>query len=285
MISVIIGTYNQKDTLKIVLESLLAQSLSPQEYEIIVVDSSSTDGTEEIVKGLKVRYLRVPNQGKAAARNQGVKAAQGDIILFTDADMIAQPRLLEEHLATHKKHSDVSVEGLTLNLKEKISPYNLSPDHPTCHPYIKGRIKPFKKLKWSYFLSGNLSLRKKDFVKAGGFDEKFSGYGWEDVELGYRLHKIKVPLIYNPQAINYHYHFVTPTNVKERKYNMGQSAAYFYKKHPNFTIKMFLGLNPLAMGIFKLLKKSPALLDQIKNQYLLEEYYYRLGLTEELAKS
>jgi len=288
-ISVVIGTYNQKGTLKTVLESFSKQTLAASEFEIVVADSSSNDGTDSMVKSLnlpyQLNYLRLENKGKAYARNQAVENAKAEIILLTDADMVADPNLLAQHVALHEKHGDVAIEGVTLNLKKELSADELAPDSPDVEPYIKQKLKPEQELKWSYFLSGNLSLRKQTFIEAGAFDEKFSVYGWEDIELGYRLKKMKIKLIYAPKAINYHFHFVTGQDMLKRKYNMGQSAAYFYKKHPNFEIKMFLGMNPRAMGIFYLLRTFPSLLKRIKNQYILEEYQYRLGLTKELRKA
>jgi glycosyltransferase involved in cell wall biosynthesis len=288
-ISVVIGTYNQKDTLKTVLESFSKQTLPASEYEVVVADSSSTDGTDQMISSLslpyKLNYLRLENKGKSHARNQATANAQAEIILLTDADMVADPDLLAQHLALQEKYGDVSVEGVTLNLKKQLSVRELAPDSPDVEPYIKQKLLAEQRLKWSYFLSGNLSLRKRTFLEAGAFDENFSGYGWEDIELGYLLHKMKIKLIYAPRAINYHFHFVTGQDMLKRKYNMGRSAAYFYKKHPNFEIRMFLGMNPLAMGIFHLLRTFPGLLKRIKNQYLLEEYQYRLGLTEGLRTS
>ncbi len=287
-ISVVIGTYNQQDSLKTVLGSFTKQTLPASEFEIVVVDSSSTDGTAQMVRSLslpyQLNYFRLENKGKAYARNQGVAQAKAEVILLTDADMVADPELLTQHVALQDKYGDVAIEGVTLNLKKELSAEELTPDSPDVEPYIKQKLKPEQKLKWAYFLSGNLSIRKQTLIKAGTFDENFSVYGWDDIELGYRLHKMKIPLIYGPKAINYHFHFVTDQDMLKRKYNMGKSAAYFYKKHPNFEIKMFLGINPLAMGIFYLLKSFPNLFKKIKNQYILEEYNYRLGLTEGLAK-
>ncbi|MBN2058686.1 MAG: glycosyltransferase [Candidatus Saganbacteria bacterium] len=287
-ISVVIGTYNQKDTLKTVLESFSKQLLPASEFELVVADSSSSDGTEQMVRSFnspyQLNYLRLENKGKAYARNRGVAQAKTEIILLTDADMVAAPDLLSQHVAAQEKYGDAAIEGVTLNLTKELKAEELCPESPYVEPYIKQNLQPGQKLKWSYFLSGNLSLRKQTFLEAGGFDENFSSYGWEDIELGYRFKKLDVPLIYAPEAINYHFHFVTSQDMLKRKYNMGKSAAYFYKKHPNFEIKMFLGLNPLAMGIFYLLKALPSLRKMIRNQYIQEEYQYRLGLTKGLSK-
>ncbi|MBU0630312.1 MAG: glycosyltransferase family 2 protein [Candidatus Margulisbacteria bacterium] len=267
-LSVIIGTYNQKEVLRQTLESLFRQTLASDQYEIQLVDSSSTDGTDQMVQELhppcRFNYQRVENKGKTFARNLGIKAATGEIVFLTDADMVAKETLLEEHLKAHRKKMNTSFEGLTIN--------------PDGKPYIKSFIFPNSRLKWSYFLTGNLSLPKKIILEAGLFDERFKGYGWEDIELGYRLSRMKVPLYYLPGAVNYHHHPVSDAGMLERKFEMGRSAALFYKKHPNLTIKMFLGINPLAMGIYSLLKRSPKLLARVKSRYLLEEYQYRRGL-------
>lgn len=280
-ISVVIGTYNQKEVLKKTLLSLFHQTLSPELYEIQLVDSSSFDGTDRMIEELRpacrFNYLRVENRGKSAARNIGIKEAKGEIILLTDADMVADPRLLEEHLRAQEKKKNSAFEGLTIN--------------PDGKPYIKARLKPGQKLKWSYFLTGNLSLPKNILIQAGLFDENFKGYGWEDLELGYRLHQMKIPLFYLPSAINYHEHPISWEDTFQRKFEMGKSASLFYRKHPNFEIKMFLGMNPVAMGIFHFFKKYPSILSLIQSkaksnlfcQYLLEEYHYRLGLEKGLS--
>jgi glycosyltransferase involved in cell wall biosynthesis len=269
-ISVVIGAFNQREILQRTLESYFRQTLSPEQYEIQLVDSFSSDGTDKMVEQLcptcPFNYLRVENRGKTAARNRGIKSSRGEIILLTDADMVAEPALLEEHLRAHEKRDNASFEGLTIN--------------PDGKPYIRTRLKPRQRLKWAYFLSGNLSVRKQTLLDAGLFDENFRDYGWEDLELGYRLHQMKVPLFYLPSAVNHHHHYVAGAGMAERKYAMGKSAALFYKKHPRLEIKLFLGINPLAMGIYHFLKHHPTLLDRINSRYIQEEYQYRRGWEE-----
>jgi glycosyltransferase involved in cell wall biosynthesis len=173
---VVIGTYNQRPVLQKTLESLFRQSLSPELYEIQLIDSSSTDGTDKMISTLKppcrFNYQRVENHGKAAARNLGIKAAEGEIIFLTDADIVAGPKLLEEHLQAHQARKNASFEGMEIDTDGK--------------PYIKARLRSYQKLKWAYFLTGNLSLKKKHLLDAGLFDENFKGYGWEDIELDHR---------------------------------------------------------------------------------------------------
>jgi len=293
IISVVIGTYNQRENLHKVLESLLEQTLSSDLYEIIVVDSSSTDGTAEMVKPFilqeKISYFCQENLGRPGARNRGIKEAKGEIILLTDADMIAHPELLEEHLLFHNHFHNAIAEGLTYNLKslegDIKNPKNIE-------PYIKQKLKPLQKIKWAYFLTGNLSIPKQVIEAEGAFDMRFRGYGWEDVELGYRLSKKKVPIYYLPSAKNYHYHIVSSKDMDQRKYHMGQSASIFYKKHPNLEVKMFLGLNFLAVLLYKMIDRSTALQNLIFHRhlksdfwtYVWEEYLYRKGFFEKISE-
>lgn len=300
-ISVVIGTYNQKESLKKTLESLIKQTLSPYFYEIVVVDSMSSDGTDlmlqELTGSIKesnnnlpiINYIRQENLGRPGARNRGISEAKGGIILLTDADMLADSNMLQEHLKAHDKIKDGIFEGLTYNFKSKIKYSDFTKDD--IEPYIKEKLKPFQKTRWSYFLTGNLSIKKSTITNAGMFDPDFSGYGWEDIELGYRLNKLGIKIYYLPSAVNYHMHLVSKDDMFKRKYNMGRSASIFYKKHKNMEIKYYLGMNPLAQAIYKTIKLSPRLQKRIEsrakhsnlNRYLLEEFLYRKGLEEGLS--
>ena len=99
-ISVVIPTFQRCDSLQVVLPSLLRQSFDPTSYEILLCDAGSTDGTEEFVAQLddpRLRFLPGPNAGRSGARNRGVRSAEGELVLFTDADIIADPELLLQH--------------------------------------------------------------------------------------------------------------------------------------------------------------------------------------------
>src|SRR6185312_7575364 len=106
-ISVVIPTYNRLDTLQHVVPTLLAQDVARNRYEILVCDSNSTDGTAEYLARVSsedgnVRHLPGAYGGRAAARNAGVAAARGRIVLFNDADILASPDLLARHLRRHE---------------------------------------------------------------------------------------------------------------------------------------------------------------------------------------
>ncbi len=283
--SIIIGTYNQKELLKKTLEALFKQSYPADRYEIILVDSMSSDGTDSMVEDLnpscRLNYIRQENQGKVNARNRAIRKARGELILLTDADIIPEKNLIEEHIRAHQKHKNTAFAGQTIRLRsENVTDTEL----PT-------KFKPLQKIPWSYFLTGNLSVRRETIIKAGLFDENFKEYGWEDIELGYRLHKMGVKLRFLPSALNHHIHPVAKEDFLNIMYKMGKSAIIFYKKHPNLQIKLYLGLNPIAMGLHSLIKKHQWLYNFIQSkapsstffQYLLEQYHYINGAKEALG--
>ena len=85
------------------------------------------------------------------------------------------------------------------------------------------------------------------------FDENFTGYGHEDLELGYRLEKMGVPIRYHPKAINYHWH---PVEFEEQCRKMklaGTSTVRFYNRHRDPLIRLRLGMTPLSLGIHSLI--------------------------------
>ncbi len=116
-VSVIIPTYNRKALLRQALESVFAQSY--RDFEVIVIDDGSTDGTEEALRPLfeRIRYLSKPNGGPASARNRGIKEARGDYIAFLDSDDLWEPKFLEvtcDYLGRHDELAMVATGWRTL---------------------------------------------------------------------------------------------------------------------------------------------------------------------------
>ncbi|MEI7942121.1 MAG: glycosyltransferase [Candidatus Riflemargulisbacteria bacterium] len=289
VMSVIIGTYNLKDKLKLVLNSLSEQSLNHDLFEVIVVDSESDDGTEKWLTSAKftyaLRYIRQKNEGKSSARNRGIKEATTDLVLITDADMIADKDLLKEHYNLQKDHGfSVLVEGKTWVLKEESLPVLAH----LRRPYITHKVKHGQKLGFYYCLTGNLSFPKKFFNEYGGFDESFKNYGWEDVAYGYELIKNKKEtLIYSDKAVNYHFHVWSDLQEVYRRENMGRSVHILLRKYPE--LKTFLGINILNTFVWLILSNSDKLTQKwimkLSNgqflskwkKLLLREYFFQKG--------
>src|SRR5213075_3425225 len=118
-ISVIIPTFNRSAMLADTLESFAAQSLPKNRYEVIVVDDGSKDATPDVCRAfasrIELKYLHIDNSGTSAAKNTGILASCGKILLFFDDDDIADHRLLEEHLKAHEQHraENAAVLGYT----------------------------------------------------------------------------------------------------------------------------------------------------------------------------
>ena len=289
-LSVVIPTYNRLDTLAHVLPTLLAQDLGPSEYELLVCDSNSTDGTASYLAELQtnhpgVRHLPGAYSGRAAARNAGIMAARGEIVLFNDADILASRNLLSTHVRRQRERTGIAVVGLEVQVKD-LADYVFKRDHPQARGHLHPASR--KKLSWLYFLTGNASVRRADLLRAGCFDESFTGYGHEDLELGYRLQRIGVEILYEPAAINYHCQAVAYDDQKEKMRLAGRSTARFYRKHPHFEVMLKLGMTPLSLGAHSLLSRLPHLLGYIDRiakrsalaRELLLQYYYVSGIKE-----
>ncbi len=289
-ISVVIPTYNRLDTLAAVLPTLLAQDLPSSQYELLVCDSNSTDGTAQYLAELHtehhtVRHLPAAYSGRAAARNAGIMAARGAIVLFNDADILASPDLLSTHLRRHRERTGIAVVGLEVQVKD-FAEYVFKRDRPEARGHLHPPSR--KKLSWLYFLTGNASVRRTDLVRAGCFDESFTGYGHEDLELGYRLQRLGIDILYEPRAVNYHCQAVSYDDLKEKMRLAGRSTARFYRKHPHFEVMLKLGMTPLSLGAHSALARVPILLGFIDRRAarsrlareLLLQYYYVSGVKE-----
>ncbi len=293
-VSVVVPTYNRLDTLRHVIPSLLAQDLRRGEFEVVVADSNSTDGTAEYLAGVAenapfVRHLPGPYTGRASARNAGIAAAQAPIVLFTDADIIASPDLLSRHLAHHAAPGARAIVGMEVQVNSYEDYLQKRADRAKRTP-LHGE-KP-KKLSWLYFLTGNASVPRAELDRVGRFDEDFTGYGHEDLELGYRLQHGGVPIAYEPRAVNYHWHPV-PWREQQQKYELaGKSTVRFFRKHPALDVKLRLGMTPLSLTLHDVVDKVPAVKSWIENgasapglaRTLSYQYHYLTGVKAALRQ-
>lgn len=293
-LSVVIPTYNRLDTLREVVPSLLRQRVPADAYEMLICDSNSTDGTAAYLEQIcgahpNVHHLPGNYTGRAMARNAGIAQARGEIVLFNDSDIIADPGLLEAHLAHHRAQRDIAVVGWEVQVKS-IADYEYKRDHPA----ERGSLHPpsRKKLSWLYFLTGNASVRRGDLLRVGCFDESFTGYGHEDLELGYRLHKAGLRILYEPSAINYHCQDVPHEDQIGKMQLAGRSTVRFYRKHPDLTVMANLGMTPISLGLHSMLTKLPWLLGYFDKRAegskfargVVQQYYYVSGIRTALAE-
>ena len=290
-ISVVIPTYNRLDTLSYVLPTLLAQDLPVSEYELLVCDSNSTDGTAEYLAELQaahptVRHLPGAYSGRAAARNAGIMAARGAIVLFNDADILASPNLLSTHMRRHRERTGIAIVGLEVQVKD-FAEYVFKRDRPEARGHLHPPSR--KKLSWLYFLTGNASVRRTDLLRAGCFDESFTGYGHEDLELGYRLQRLGVDILYEPLRRELSLPSRRAMTIRRRRCDWPDGRPrVFIASTPHFEVMLKLGMTPLSLGAHSLLARLPLLLGYIDRRAessrlareLVLQYHYVSGIKE-----
>jgi len=103
---------------------------------------------------------------------------------------------------------------------------------------------------FGYFYTSNISMSKQKLIDIGLFDEDFKYAAFEDVEIGYRLYKTGFKIIYDQDAVTYHYHKSDLQSFIKRHILVGQSAIILYKKHPELK-DWWLGMDSLANPIFR----------------------------------
>lgn len=249
-LSVIVPTYNGGWVLQRTLEALRAQDAPPGRFEIIVVDDGSTDGSVDDLNAMTrpsfIRLIRQANRGRAAARNHGAAEARGRVLLFVDADIWAGPQLISAHLAHHAEGRPLGVQGPSIPHPDSLKTLfmratNLLPDLT---------VRRRENLSPMHVVTRNFSVEAGAFRGLGGFDERFVGYGWEDIELGIRLRDAGVTLVYEPAAITYHYHAQTLEGLLPKIRQSGEGAVYFWRKHNrSVRLGLFLEIHPALLPL------------------------------------
>nr|WP_199323823.1 MULTISPECIES: glycosyltransferase [unclassified Leptolyngbya] len=237
--SVVIPTYNRKPILEKCLRAMERQTFA--DYEIVVVDDGSTDGTVEWLQSHAAEFPHVrlfcQNHGGAAgARNYGVEQAKGDTIVFIDSDLVVTDVFLQSHVETLIQGQKELGHDRLFTYGRVINTANF--DDPTSEPY---KLTDFSA---AYFATGNVAIARHWLIEAGLFDTGFKQYGWEDLELGVRLKNLRLKLIKCPEAVGYHWHPAFSLDQIPRlidvEFQRGRMGVVFYQKHPTFDVKMMI---------------------------------------------
>ena len=224
-ISIIIPVLNGEKTIGMCLEALLRQSYPSERYEILVVDNGSYDNTVNIVKDLPVQLLfEKRGRNSYMARNLGVKYAEGEIIVFIDADCIAEKDWLANIVNPFHNENIGVVAGEVLSYE----PVNLIQGFYAFSGFLEQKKKIKSKI--SAIATANVAIRKTIFDIVGQFDEDFRWGG--DNDFGVRIQRETNYLIrFAKKAIVYHFHRYSLKGLIKHAYTYGLGKGRFRIKH------------------------------------------------------
>ena len=211
-ISVVISTYNRRESLQRTIDSILNQTNAPP-YELIVVDNRSTDGTSEVVKSSAakaecVRYMFEEQQGVSYGRNAGVAAARSPLIAFTDDDVVVSSDWLAAMSAAFDAHPECGcVGGKVLPIWPRTPPAWLTESHWAPLALLDyGTAQRLGATNRKCLITANMGMRRTAFERTGGFRADFqktagSTCSMEDRELQQRYWKAGGECWFDPSIV------------------------------------------------------------------------------------
>lgn len=238
--------------------------------EVIVSDDGSSDNTEEIVqkysKALNIKYFHQPDQGNrvSLARNVAIENSAGDILIFTDPGVLLDVHCVHEHVKTQLTYENSASVGFVYGFgyegEEDLSglekllsdlPLNQVFDYLRRHEVFRDMREPvYKKCHdnlnslaapWALFLTCNVALTRKTLNEVGYFDERYDqNWGVEDLDLGLRLFKSKIPFILSRNATSIHIPHDHAADVTAKFEEEKINKQHLYDKFPSIETQLLL---------------------------------------------
>ncbi len=234
-------TYNRAALLERVLDACFEQTFDPHEYEVVLVNDGSTDATPEVIaraaRRADCRFVVIDqvNSGLAKGRNAGIARASGERIIFIDDDVLPLPSFVEEHMRSHEQAPKAIVRGGAINVES-------FDDLPV-------PIWGLKDYSANFFWTTNVSVPLATIRAIGGFNDSFSEYGWEDIDVGLRLRFGGVRAVFNPKALVYHYKPRPRSGNVEKMIAQARAqartAVQLAEIHPHWRTYLATGINPV----------------------------------------
>jgi len=227
-ISVTVPTYSRAETLRKLIAHLADQDLDPSSYEAVIADDGSPDNTREVVEQLQkkvpfqLNYHRHPNRGIGATQNCAIREAKAPIVLMIADDILLARHALRAHLESHQAHpeQEAAVLGNVRQSPEMAQTVFLRTWNLFRFEDFEGPIE----VPYYRFWAANISAKRDFLLKHGLFREDLGRGGpaaHEDAELGCRLHKSGLRILYNAAATGDHYHIVTRERACTRAWEQG----------------------------------------------------------------
>jgi GT2 family glycosyltransferase len=225
-VSVVVCVYNGERTIDACLASL--KKLNYPNYEVIVVNDGSTDGTRQIAESYDyIRLVNQENKGLSEARNVGIRASKGEIIAFTDADCMADPDWLTYLVARFRLSDFGAVGGPNLSPPDDsliASCVAVSPGAPT-HVLLDDEVA-------EHIPGCNMAFRREALEMIKGFDPIFRAAG-DDVDVCWRLQNKGYKIGFSPAAVVWHFRRNTIRDYLKQQRGYGRAETLLFFKHPS----------------------------------------------------
>lgn len=241
LFSVLIPTFGRADALAMALQAWEHQQPGDVSFEVVVVDDGSPDATRDVLGSLRpqrfnLRRLGQENAGPAAARNLGLRAARGEIVLFTGDDIEPAPDLLEQHLRGHCEaaDSDIAILGLTRWPKAaSVTATMRHIDGVGAQQFSYHWLEDGSEYDFRHFYTSNISVHRSLLDREPtGFSEDFPSAAFEDAEYANRLVGRGLRIRYRATALAFHHHPYDVRSFFERQRRCGRMAALLWKRQP-----------------------------------------------------
>ena len=290
-----LATYNRARKLEMCLESIFNQKLPSEQYEVIVVDDGSSDGTPQLLERFQKRCSNLSfrcqsNRGAAAARNLGVKHARAGVVAFTDDDCLVPSNWLERMLDGFARYPQVAVVGgyqeaseatLAQSAVARFERFQTREDYNAKEEEVVGGMET------PAVVTNNMAIKKEVFWQVGGFDESFPGAAGEDADLKKRIADANYQLLYLPLKVTHQQDYNFKGFVRQ-SFGRGIGSRHFQRKWgvdvSNKRLFLFLVQRPFGcflrvykrsgdwvMGALAFLQQAAALWGQFNYDRLVEQ--------------
>jgi glycosyltransferase involved in cell wall biosynthesis len=228
-VAVVIPTQNRWDVLERTIAGLRAQSVTG--FEIVVVIDEGAE-LPPFLSGTHI--VNRTRRGVSAARNDGVKATDRPLIVFLGDDTIPEAGFMERHLEMHRRHPEIEVGVLgDVHWAPEVARGRLQRWLDWSGTQFEYHTIVGEEAGWGRLYTSNVSLKRELYLKVGGLDEEFV-FGYEDIDLGLRLHQVGLRLLYEPRARVSHVHRYEWPAIQRRFRLVGGGEYLMVRKHPDF---------------------------------------------------